>query len=49
MWQPTSDGADNGVARASGAELDAYRVWQANAWRVAVPLPDLLDTIRRSA
>ncbi|MGH8902023.1 MAG: DUF6879 family protein [Egibacteraceae bacterium] len=49
MWQPTPDGADNGVVRASDAELDAYRAWQADAWRVAVPLPDFLDMIGGSA
>lgn len=44
MWQPTPDGAKNGVARATAAELDAYRAWQADAWRVAIPLP----RVRRS-
>lgn len=45
MWQPTSDGMKNGVARATEAELDAYRQWQADAWQVAVPLPKFVDEI----
>lgn len=49
MWQPTPDGANNGVARATGAELDAYRAWQADAWRVAVPLPEFVHQIGKAA
>ncbi len=49
MWQPTADGANNGVARATEAELDAYRQWQADAWRVAVPLPEFVDKIGKAA
>ncbi|HEU0087295.1 MAG TPA: hypothetical protein VFQ77_06560 [Pseudonocardiaceae bacterium] len=49
MWQPTPDGANNGVARATAAELDAYRAWQAEAWRVAVPLPEFVDKIGLAA
>ncbi len=49
MWQPTADGAINGVARATGAELGAYRQWQTEAWRVAVPLPEFLDKIGKAA
>ncbi|MGH8571475.1 MAG: DUF6879 family protein [Gammaproteobacteria bacterium] len=49
MWQPTPDGAKNGVARATAAELDAYRAWQADAWRVAIPLPEFVDQMRKAA
>ena len=49
MWQPTADGLNNGVARATGAELDTYRGWQADAWRVAVPLPEFVDKIGKAA
>ena len=31
------------------AELDAYRGWQADAWRVAVPLPEFVDKIVKAA
>jgi hypothetical protein len=48
MWQQTEDGM-NGVARATEAELDAYRAWQTEAWRVAVPLPEFIDRIRKAA
>lgn len=48
MWQPTADGA-NGVARATEAELDTYRRWQTDAWRVAVPLPEFVDKIGKAA
>ncbi|MGH3899851.1 MAG: hypothetical protein ACRDTA_16720 [Pseudonocardiaceae bacterium] len=48
MWQLTADGVNNGVARA-GAKLDAYRGWQADAWRVAVPLPEFVDKIGKAA
>lgn len=49
MWQPTPDAANNAVARATGAELDAYRAWQADAWRVAVPLPEFVHQIGKAA
>jgi len=49
MWQPTLDGAKNGVARATAAELDTYRAWQADAWRVAVPLPEFVKQIGKAA
>jgi hypothetical protein len=49
MWQPTADGANNGVARATNAELDAYRTWRDDAWRVATPLPAFLEAIGRAA
>jgi hypothetical protein len=48
MGQQTADGA-NGVARATEAELDAYRAWQADAWRVAIPLPEFVDKIGKAA
>ncbi len=43
------DGANNGVARATGAELDFYRAWQADAWRVAVPLLEFVHQIGKAA
>lgn len=49
MWQPTPDGANNGVARASADELDAYRAWRDDAWRIAVPLPEFVDIIGLAA
>lgn len=49
MWQPTADGAINGVARATDAELDIYRAWQTEALRVAVPLPEFMDKIGKAA
>jgi hypothetical protein len=49
MWQPTPDGANNGIARATAAELDAYRAWEADAWAVALPLVDFLDRIGEAA
>lgn len=48
MWQQTDDGV-NGVTRATAVELDAYRAWQTEAWRVAVPLPEFLDRIGKAA
>ncbi|MGH3899672.1 MAG: DUF6879 family protein, partial [Pseudonocardiaceae bacterium] len=48
MWQQTEEGV-NGVARATEVELDAYRAWQADAWRVAIPLPEFLDQTGKAA
>lgn len=49
MWQPTLDGADNGIARATGQEMDTYREWRTAAWEVAVPLREFLESIGRAA
>ncbi|MGQ0775522.1 MAG: DUF6879 family protein [Pseudonocardiales bacterium] len=49
MWQPTADGVNNGVARATDAELDIFRAWQTEALRVAVPLPEFMDKIGKAA
>ena len=49
MWQHTEADGVRGVARAIAAELDAYRAWQTDAWRVAVPLKDFLEQIGKAA
>lgn len=49
MWQYTEEDGVRGVARATDAELDSYRAWQTDAWRVAVPLKEFLDQIGKAA
>ncbi|MGH3840820.1 MAG: DUF6879 family protein [Pseudonocardiaceae bacterium] len=49
MWQHTEADGVRGVARATDAEMDAYRAWQNDALRVAVPLPEFLDRIGKAA
>ncbi|MGH8929333.1 MAG: DUF6879 family protein [Egibacteraceae bacterium] len=49
VWQPTLDGADNGIARATDQEMDVYREWRTVAWEVAVPLPEFLESIGKAA
>lgn len=49
MWQHTEEDGARGVARATADELNAYRAWQNDAWRVAIPLPEFLDQIRKAA
>ncbi len=49
MWQHTEGDGVRGVARATDAEMDSYRGWQNDAWRVAVPLKRFLDQIGKAA
>lgn len=49
MWQHTAEDGVRGVVRATDAELDSYRAWQTEAWRVAVPLREFLDQIGKAA
>lgn len=49
MWQHTEADGVRGVARATDAEMDVYRAWQTDAWRVAVPLPEFMEQIGKAA
>jgi hypothetical protein len=49
MWQHTEMDGVRGVARATDAEMDGYRAWQTEAWRVAIPLKEFLDQIGKAA
>lgn len=49
MWQHTEEDGVRGVARATNAEMDVYRAWQTDAWRVAVPLPEFVEQIGKAA